>query len=205
MTEILKRLKGTGTPVAVYYKSSGGFCAGFVHEADDEFVLMEFISPAGRFDGVHCIRIEEILKVDAGTKYLFNLVKVYRHYGEEIPALKVSPKNVLENFIDFVIKSKRLCTMEIGFETLDKISGYAVGRDWNILEMRLLDEDGKADGYTRLDLEEIVYLGVDSEYEKYLALLSGLNGGVSPDGGEDGGKRGKKTGDKHILSFPFGK
>ena len=105
MTEILKRLKGTGTPVAVYYKSSGGFCAGFVHEADDEFVLMEFISPAGRFDGFHCIRIEEILKVDAGTKYLFNLVKVYRHYGEEIPALKVSPKNVLENFIDFVIKS----------------------------------------------------------------------------------------------------
>ena len=112
---------------------------------------------------------------------------------------------MLENFIDFVIKSKRLCTMEIGFETLDKISGYAVGRDWNILEMRLLDEDGKADGYTELDLEEIVYLGVDSEYEKYLALLSGLNGGVSPDGGEDGGKRGKKTGDKHILSFPFGK
>ena len=56
--------------------------------------------------------------------------------------------------------------------------------------MRLLDEDGKADGYTRLDLEEIVYLGVDSEYEKYLALLSGLNGGVSPDGGEDGGSDG---------------
>ena len=151
MTEILKRLKGTGTPVAVYYKSSGGFCAGFVHEADDEFVLMEFISPAGRFDGFHCIRIEEILKVDAGTKYLFNLVKVYRHYGEEIPALKVSPKNVLENFIDFVIKSKRLCTMEIGFETLDKISGYAVGRDWNILEMRLLDEDGKVKECSRLN------------------------------------------------------
>lgn len=89
---------------------------------------MEFISPAGRFDGFHCIRIEEILKVDAGTKYLFNLVKVYRHYGEEIPALKVSPKNVLENFIDFVIKSKRLCTMEIGFETLDKISGLRSGQ-----------------------------------------------------------------------------
>ena len=93
MTEILKRLKGTGTPVAVYYKSSGGFCAGFVHEADDEFVLMEFISPAGRFDGFHCIRIEEILKVDAGTKYLFKSIpekragKFYRFRHQEQAAL----------------------------------------------------------------------------------------------------------------------
>lgn len=203
MTEILKRLKGTGTPVAVYYKSSGGFCAGFVHEADDEFVLMEFISPAGRFDGFHCIRIEEILKVDAGTKYLFNLVKVYRHYGEEIPALKVSPKNVLENFIDFVIKSKRLCTMEIGFETLDKINGFVVGREWELVEMRLVSENGEDDGYTTFDLEEVVCFGVRSEYEKYLDTLYGLNGGAE---GENGGQeKGKKSGDKHILSFPFGK
>lgn len=205
MTEMLKRLRDKKVPVAIYYKSVGGFCAGFVRETDDEFALLELISPSGRFDGYLCIRIEEILKLDAGTAYLNNLVKVYRHYGEEPLPIKVSSRDVLREFTDVVIKNKWMCTMEIGFETLDKISGYAVGRDWNILEMRLLDEDGKADGYTRLDLEEIVYLGVDSEYEKYLALLSGLNGGVSPDGGEDGGKRGKKTGDKHILSFPFGK
>ena len=205
MTEMLKRLRDKKVPVAIYYKSVGGFCAGFVRETDDEFALLEVISPSGRFDGYLCIRIEEILKLDAGTAYLNNLVKVYRHYGEEPLPIKVSSRDVLREFTDVVIKNKWMCTMEIGFETLDKISGYAVGRDWNILEMRLLDEDGKADGYTRLDLEEIVYLGVDSEYEKYLALLSGLNGGVSPDGGEDGGKRGKKTGDKHILSFPFGK
>lgn len=205
MTEMLKRLRDKKVPVAIYYKSVGGFCAGFVRETDDEFALLELISPSGRFDGYLCIRIEEILKLDAGTAYLNNLVKVYRHYGEEPLPIKVSSREVLREFTDVVIKNKWMCTMEIGFETLDKISGYAVGRDWNILEMRLLDEDGKADGYTQLDLEEIVYLGVDSEYEKYLALLSGLNGGVSPDGGEDGGKRGKKTGDKHILSFPFGK
>lgn len=204
MTEVLKSLKGTGTPVAVYYKSSGGFCAGFVYEVDSEFVLLELLSPVGKFDGYHCIRIEEILKVDIGTGYLFNLVKVYRYYGEENSSLKISPKNVLEGFIDFIVKSKRLCTMEVGFETLDKISGYAVGRDWNILKIKLLDENGREDGYTEFDLEEIVYLGVDSEYEKYLKLLSSLNG-EDPDNGEDNGKRVKKTGDKHILSFPFGK
>ncbi len=204
MTEAIKKLKNTDVPVAVYYKSSGGFCAGFVRETDDEFALMEFISPSGHFDGYHCIRIEEILKMDAGTRYLNNLVKVYRHWGEPLPALKVSSKDVLESFTDAVARSKWLCTMEVGFETLEKISGYVTGRDWNIVKIQLVDENGRPDGYTQLDLEEIVYIGVQSEFEKYLEVLSSLGGG--PDGGEEGEKRGgKKTADKHILSFPFGR
>lgn len=198
MTDTLRRLRDAKMPVAVYYKSTGGFCAGFIREADDEFILMEFISPGGHFDGYHCIRIEEILKVDAATGYLKNLVKVYRHYAEEGPFLKVSSKSVLESFADAVIKNKWLCTLEIGFETLDKISGYMVGRDWNIVKMRLLNENGEEDGYTELDTEEIVYFGVRSEYEGYLEILAGLNG----NGGDKGG--GKKE-DKNILSFPFGK
>lgn len=63
MTEMLKRLRDKKVPVAIYYKSVGGFCAGFVRETDDEFALLELISPSGRFDGYLCIRIEEILKL----------------------------------------------------------------------------------------------------------------------------------------------
>lgn len=130
MTEMLKRLRDKKVPVAIYYKSVGGFCAGFVRETDDEFALLELISPSGRFDGYLCIRIEEILKLDAGTAYLNNLVKVYRHYGEEPLPIKVSSRDVLREFTDVVIKNKWMCTMEIGFETLDKINGFVVGREW---------------------------------------------------------------------------
>ena len=119
MTEMLKRLRDKKVPVAIYYKSVGGFCAGFVRETDDEFALLELISPSGRFDGYLCIRIEEILKLDVGTAYLNNLVKVYRHYGEEPLPIKVSSRDVLREFTDVVIKNKWMCTMEIGFETLD--------------------------------------------------------------------------------------
>ena len=203
MTEMLKRLRDKKVPVAIYYKSVGGFCAGFVRETDDEFALLELISPSGRFDGYLCVRIEEILKLDVGTAYLNNLVKVYRHYGEEPLPIKVSSRDVLREFTDVVIKNKWMCTMEIGFETLDKINGFVVGREWELVEMRLVSENGEDDGYTTFDLEEVVCFGVRSEYEKYLDTLYGLNGGAE---GENGGQeKGKKSGDKHILSFPFGK
>lgn len=201
MTDILKKMKETKTPVAVYYKSSGSFYAGFVRETDGEFALLELISPCGKFDGYFCIRIEEILKLDAGTGYLENLVKVYRYRAEEIPTLKVSSKSVLEEFIDFVVKNKWLCTMEIGFETLDKISGFVAGRDWNIVEMHLLNENGLPDGYTALDLEEIVSLEVLSDDEKYLGTLFDLAAGHLKENKKESGKKG----DEHVLSFPFGK
>lgn len=172
---------------------------GIVREADDEFVALEFISRTGKFDGYHCVRLEEILKVDVGTPYLDNLAKVYRHYNEPLPPLKLSSKEVLESFVDYLARGKRLCTMEVGFDALEKISGYVAGRDWDIVQLRLLDENGRPAGYTEIDFEAIVYIGTESEYEKYLALLASLNGGT-PEKGDEKGK-----GDKNILSFPFGK
>jgi len=190
---------------AVYYKGTGAFCAGFIRESDDEFVLMELISPSGRSDGLQCIRIEEILKIDVGSEYLTNLVKVYRYYGEKISVPGHLSKKVLEGFADYVIKSKKLCSMEIGFETLEKISGYVTERDWDVLNIRLLNENGADDGFTSLALEEIVCFGVDSEYEKYLHILEKFNRGETPDGGGRGETKEKNPDDKTVLSFPFGK
>lgn len=205
MTEVLKKLKGTDAPVAVYHRNTNAFCAGRVREADDEFVLIECISPSGQFDGFCCLRIEEILKIDAGTRYLKNLAKVYRYYNEEIPPLKLSPKSVLEGFLDYVIKSKRLCTMEIGFEEFDELKGYLIARDWSLVEMRLVDESGAADGFTEFDFEEIVGFGIASSSEVYLETLARLNDGEFPDDGGREGTRKKKNSDKTILSFPNGK
>ena len=55
-----------------------------------------------------------------------------------------------------------------------------------------------------MDAEAIVYIGMDSEFEKYLEILSSLNGGDAPDGKEGKGGKGRKE-DRNILSFPSGK
>ena len=140
MSEFLRMVKSTDKAVAIYYKASGTFCAGIVKEADDEFVCIQFIAPSGKFDGWHCIRIEEILKMDFATKYLENLEKVHRHLGEDKREIKISATKVLDSFIDLAIKNKWLCTFEIGFDTLEKVSGYVVERNWSAVQVKLVDE-----------------------------------------------------------------
>ncbi|MBQ8885489.1 MAG: hypothetical protein IJY62_03885 [Clostridia bacterium] len=205
MSELIKKFKGSDLPVAVYYKTGGAFCAGFIREADDEFICMEFLSPSGRHDGWHCIRLEEILKMDFSTAYLKDLARVYRYYNEKVVAPKISPKNVLTSFIDVAIKQKWLCTMEVGFESLQKISGYPVARDWNTIEMKLIDESGEDDGYTSFELEEIVYVGAQSELEQYLLLLRELNKTDSVEPKRNKEKAKKNENDSTVLSFPHGK
>lgn len=200
MSELLKKLKKANAPVAVYYKAGGAFCAGYVKETDDEFVFMQFLSPGGRFDGWHCIRIEEILKIDFGSAYLFNLEKVYRYYGDDPAEVKISSKSVLQSFIDLAVKHKWLCTFEIGFETIEKISGYIRSRDWNSVEVQLLDENGAPDGFTAFDLEEVVYVGTQSEYETYLKVLSSIQEGKTPPERPTSKQKGED-----VLSFPSGK
>ena len=74
-----------------------------------------------------------------------------------------------------------------------------------IPELALTAEmDGRPAGYTEVDAEAIVYIGMDSEFEKYLEILSSLNGGDAPDGKEGKGGKGRKE-DRNILSFPSGK
>ena len=48
--------------------------------------------------------------------------------------------------------------------------------------------------------EEIVYIGAESEFEKYLKTLVELNGNETTPSG-----KGEKRKDEEILSFPFGK
>lgn len=211
MEKFLKRVKGADLAVAVCYKTSGSFCAGFVEEADDEFLCMKFLSGAGRADGWHCIRLEEILKADYSSEFLINLTKVYQKLGGDEEKIKISGKNVLKSFCELAFKNKWLCTFELGFESIEKISGYIVECDWEWerLEVKVISENGKPDGFTSFSPEEIVYVGAQSEYEKFLTTLEEIHAEEKGDGGKsvfaeeknENAENGAPT-EKRVLSFP---
>lgn len=199
MSELWKRLKTVNTLVAVNYKASGSLCVGYIEGADDEFLCLRALAPSGKFDGWHCIRTEEILKMDVGSRYLSDLERVNRYYAEETPPIKINAKKVLYSFIEIAARQKWLCTFEVGFDTIEKISGYVTGKDGYSVELKLINEHGEEDGYTSFDVEEIVYIGAKSEFENYLELLGKIKG-EPPCQTTD-----KEKAEKEVLSFPFGK
>lgn len=174
MSDIFSKIRKTKAPVAITGKDEGAFFTGFVEEADEEFIFLRALSPSGRFDGFACIRIEEIARADVATEYLTMLARVHEYYGEKTVVPKISPRDILGSFIDFAIKNRFLCTVELGFETLDKLTGFFVDRDFDTVQMSLVGGNGKADGFTSFDFEEIVFITALGEREAYLETVMRL-------------------------------
>lgn len=190
MSDFFKKVTKSGLPVALTGKDEGAFFAGFVENADEEFLFMQAVSPSGHFDGWACVRIEEIARADVATEYLVMLARVFEYYGEEFREPKISARDVLSSFIDQAIKNKWLCTAEVGFETLDKLTGYFVEKDFDTVQMSLVNASGKRDGFTSFDFEEIVFITAQGEREKYLETVMEMLAAESPADGSRGGVSG---------------
>lgn len=171
MSDFFKKVKKEGVPTAITVKDEGTMFAGRVYEADDEFVLLRTFSPSGHFDGFACVRIEEIARADISTQYLEALEQVFEYYNEPIPTIKISSRDVLASFIQVAIKEKWLCTVEIGFETLEKVTGYFLNCDFEKVQMGLCDAIGHRDGYTTFDYEEIVLVTALGEKETFMETV----------------------------------
>lgn len=190
MADFFKKVTKSGLPVALTGKDEGAFFAGFVENADEEFLFMQMLSPSGHFDGWACVRIEEIARADVATEYLVMLARVFEYYGEDFREPKISARDVLSSFIDQAIKNKWLCTAEVGFETLDKLTGYFVEKDFDTVQMSLVNASGKRDGFTSFDFEEIVYITAQGEREKYMETVMEMLAAESPADGSRGGVSG---------------
>ncbi|MDD6995518.1 MAG: hypothetical protein SPH68_08505 [Candidatus Borkfalkiaceae bacterium] len=229
MDDVFAKLKKSGAPVAITGKDEGAFFTGFVEEADEEFIILRALSPSGHFDGFACIRIEEIARADVATEYLTMLARVHAYYGEAIALPKLSSRDILGSFIDQAIKNKWLCSVELGFETLDKLTGYFVERDFDTVQMNLVGASGKPDGFTTFDFEEIVFVTALGEREAYLETVMRLllsdhaakseikrgatakndlkrgdaQGDIKPEKNPDGDKqKGKHEKKDRVISFP---
>lgn len=222
MSDFFKKVTKSGLPVALKGKDEGAFFAGFVENADEEFLFMQAVSPSGHFDGWACVRIEEIARADVATEYLVMLARVFEYYGEEFREPKISARDVLASFIDQAIKNKWLCTAEVGFETLDKLTGYFVEKDFDTVQMSLVNANGKRDGFTSFDFEEIVFITAQGEREKYLetvmemlasgteSVYDGLRGGAAgrekpskKKNGQDGVRQDDKSNENgRVITFP---
>ena len=78
----------------------------------------------------------------------------------------------------------------IGIETLDKLTGYFVEKDFDTVQMSLMNASGKRDGFTSFDFEEIVYITAQGEREKYMETVMEMLAAESPADGSRGGVSG---------------
>ena len=172
MISVLKKIKEERTLAEFHPKrdDDGKFNVGFCLDYDDEYYLVESISPKGRWDGYACYLVDEIDAIAVDTIYLNNIKKLMQHkrsYHREFP---ITDKTVLAEMFDYIMQNKKICTIMTSEGAY--ISGIITEVLNNVVVIDSMDGDGYKDGVWYIKKDNIVVISVDSEAEVKLEVIS---------------------------------
>ena len=172
MINLLKKIKSAQTLCEIYSSNGGSdtFTVGFVYDYDDDFYILECVSPDGRWDGFQCRETEDITMIRQDTPCINALKKLmpfYNFYHKEIDA---EGKNVLETMLRYIQKNKKICRIETYRDS--GVSGTVIDASQNAVAVSLVNGGGQSVGTGYLLKEDIDFISVDSEDEVRLEILS---------------------------------
>ncbi|MDE6505055.1 MAG: hypothetical protein K2L42_04215 [Clostridia bacterium] len=171
MINILKQLKNERA-LAEFHSAEGRgrFCVGFCLDYDDEFYLLEAVTPDGRWDGFSCRLIDDVDMVQVDSIYLGKIKKLMPFYNCTHREFPITDKTVLDQMLDYLVKGRKICTVETVNDTM--ISGFVNEVFEGVIKISIINSDGAADGVSYIRKADIGFISVDSEDEVKLEILS---------------------------------
>ena len=171
MINVLKKIKNEKSLCEVYTTSSAdSFTVGFVYDCDDDFYILECVSPDGRWDGFQCRETEDITMIRQETpciKALQKLMPFYNFYHKDMNA---DGKDSLDTVLQYVRKNRKICRIETYRDS--GMSGFVLDASENVVTVSLINGGGQNMGIGYVLKEDIDFISVDSEDELRLEILS---------------------------------
>lgn len=138
--------------------------SGMCLVANSEIImLLNFDEDNGEFDGYTIVKNNDVEQYRVWEEDEYSELK---NDNSE----KFTATIDLSNFIDFEHSLKSLVSQFVAIFTYDDEEGYFVGKVLSVenssVELHLVDEDFKWDEIEIIKLDDISYLGFDTEYER---------------------------------------
>jgi hypothetical protein len=133
---------------------------------EEVFIMVSYDDQLKKYDGYNILRTEELTQFRPWDNK--ELLEIENDNLESF-ANKL-PLDKMNSFYDCLnrVKNREL----IAIYTIDDIDSYLVGKVTEInkkeITMKLINEKSKWDGYEKIPIDEITYIGFDTEYEKQL-------------------------------------
>jgi len=166
--ELLK-LKSNNKLCAIYKNSENpdNFIVGYVVAVDKDFYAFKAVDSNGNSDGLYCLQVCEVIKIETDSKYLKKMQKLH----QELPCFDVDFGNdVLKAVINFVTDSHQLCY--VGLFDQHVSCGYVTAQQDDKLYMDLVDDEyGDDDGKCVVYTSDVAFVEVSSVELKTLAKL----------------------------------
>lgn len=159
--------------LATFYCEEGEsqklFC-GYVEKYNNSEILIAHISPHGYYDGLILMHIEDIWRVDYDGDYekkIGRLYKLREQSHKHIHAIDMG-EEILYTLLDFAKQNDYIISIEF---SENRISGFVNDYTDDNIYLGVVNEFGAENGTSIINVDEILCIAVDSDYEQDLKLL----------------------------------
>jgi len=147
------------------------FVIGRLVYFDRDWILMQDLSPAGRWNGLALYMRSDIVAVNQFTKYIQRILTLVECRNEREPIVPFLSDNPLISLLHYAKNSKRIVGLELHASGYRDVNGTIDKLVHNTLYMNQIDEFGHADGKTYLSVDAITRCFLDDEESTCLEIL----------------------------------
>ena len=152
-----------------------GFTIGYVNDFNEEFVAINAINPRGLNDGIHVIRLDEIVKIEKETNYDKKLVTLMKWKNTVLSDYKFKSNDFIYELLNLSLKEKKIVTITIMNSNEVSNNGIVRKLDKELVEIENIDSYGLSDGFNILRIDDITYISFDDYINKDINYLYNKN------------------------------
>lgn len=169
----VKELINKDEIISVYHNNDNPYShfTGYAQIADDE-ILIYHITPYGEYDGYVLIKAEDIFRIDCEGEYEECIKRLFQKANKKHEFFNVTDDTAMFFMLcDYAVKNDFAITLETcGASISGFIEKYTDSEIW----VNVLNEYGKNDGKTVIQIDEVTALFVDTQYEMKLKTLQSI-------------------------------
>lgn len=171
MYEFLKKINKSGKLVSIYadVNDSDSYISGYVLCFDQEHLLLKNISSLGKYNGIVCLEIDHIFKIEYDTILLSIIDEKVLDEEKKIEDFRF--KNVLVEFLDYIKRNEIVCSIEL----IDSLNVDAIGIVKQIEDsyviINTINEIGVYEGTIVLLIDKIKRIWSDSDDDRFCKEL----------------------------------
>ena len=175
--ETFKNIVEKNTLYEIYTDSSDSrrFDVGYIIGYNDDWALIERISPDGLHDGYRLTEMEAVIRLQYNTQYLGKIANLAAAKGTERKPLNLPESSLFVSVLEFISTNRFVCTLELIGERGYTESGFIEEIGVDTIRLAVVDSYGKPDGTMVTDLDDVSCVTFNSGDELNLAILNLFN------------------------------
>ncbi len=147
------------------------FFAGYVNQIFSNQVIINNISPYGKYDGFCIKMLEDIYRVETESQYAKKIEILSQYYNVNHDAIEMINDNGIVSLLNYAKKYNKIVSIGLLQSEFVDVVGFIEEIDLQQCRIREIDQYGLEDGVCTIKIEDITYMSCDGEEEFSRSLL----------------------------------